>query len=363
MAPDPVRGLAASGMSQEAVEWLADLATTLPAHVAERTLRDTLEALPVFNVSPLSEVTDFRLVERAFQIYSHLAQTFVWVDEHDPRQHIPAGVAVPFVKLANLVERLPIIIYAMTALANYERLDSDGEIEVDNTRVVQKLIDIPDESWFHLIHVEIERHAAPAIDGCVRAVEMANHSDTGGLTKVLAIIPPAFDNMIATFKRIGIGCKPETYFHTLRPYLFGFDDIVYEGVEEFGGVPQTFRGETGAQSTVIPAIQRFLGLRHAPGGLTEHLEIMIDYMPKPHREFLRRIDKFAVRDLVVKAGDTALTEVYNECLQQVVEFRSLHLKRAHAYIARRVENPIGTGGTDFMRWLEQLRDETNEQLV
>ena len=195
----------------------------------------------------------------------------------------------------------------------------------------------------------------------MQATTAAENGDPDALAQALSIIPPAFDEMIATFKRIGHGCKPETYFHTLRPYLFGFDDIVYKGVHN--DIPQTFRGETGAQSTVIPAIQRFLGLRHRQGGLTDYLEIMIDYMPKPHREFLRGIDEASIRDHVIAASRPPLDEAYNECLQKVVEFRSLHLKMANSYIARRVENPIGTGGTDFMRWLEQLRDETNEQLV
>jgi hypothetical protein len=36
---------------------------------------------------------------------------------------------------------------------------------------------------------------------------------------------------------------------------------------------------------------------------------------------------------------------------------------AHAYVAQKVSNPIGTGGTEFMRWLKQLRDETEKQYI
>ena len=42
------------------------------------------------------------------------------------------------------------------------------------------------------------------------------------------------------------GCSAEVYFKKVRPYIFGFTDIVYEGC--FGDVPQSYRGETGAQS-------------------------------------------------------------------------------------------------------------------
>jgi len=33
------------------------------------------------------------------------------------------------------------------------------------------------------------------------------------------------------------------------------------------------------------------------------------------------------------------------------------------YIASKVRNPLGTGGTDFMQWLQKLRDETAEQYL
>ena len=230
-------------------------------------------------------------------------------------------------------------------------------------RCVQKLIDIPDESWFHLIHVEIEMHAGEILAACLNATSQVRDEDSEQLEAELAKIPPAFEKMIETFSRMAHGCKPETYYHTLRPYLFGFDDIVYEGVEKFANEPQSFRGETGAQSTAIPAIKRFLGIEHERGGLTEHLEIMKAYMPKRHRNFLRDIDSKAIREFVQRADSASLTEVYNDCLRGLTEFRTLHLKMAAAFVAKRVENPIGTGGTEFMHWLEQLRNETAEQYL
>jgi len=169
--------------------------------------------------------------------------------------------------------------------------------------------------------------------------------------------------MIATFKRITEQCRPEYYFHTLRPYLFGFTNVVYEGVDAFGGAPQTFAGETGAQSSAIPAIRALLGIEHNEGGLTTYLTEMVDHMPIPHREFLASIDSDAIRSYVITQGKPELSSAYNACLNGVLEFRSLHLNMARSYIASRMENPTGTGGTDFMHWLTLLRDETAEQMV
>ena len=365
MSPDPLVDLSTveTPLANEITGQLQDLADRLLELIQTRQIRPELVALPVHDLTPLGEVAEFRIHERAFQIYAHLANAYVWSEVDNPSDHLPAGVAVPLVLLSKLVQRPPIVSYAGTALSNFRRLDPAGGFVVDNLVCVQKLVDIPDESWFHLTHVEIEAHAGTAIQACLTAVEAAKRDDLAGVRASLAGIPPTLDRMVATFKRITYGCSPDVYYHTLRPYLFGFDDIVYEGVQEYGGKPQTFVGETGAQSTVIPALQRFLGLSHERGGLTEHLQIMKGCMPKPHRDLIASIDQSAIRDFVHQQQHSELKDIYNACLEGLVTFRSLHLHMAQAYVAQKVEDPRGTGGTDFMHWLKQLRDETAQQLI
>lgn len=365
MNPDPIADISRcdSPLRPDEAEQLQSLGVELPALIASQRLRPAAEELPVFEMSGLKDCEDARIVERAFQIYAHLANAFVWCDQDDPATRLPAGIAVPLVRLAELVERPPIVPYASTALSNFERIDPDAGYHVENMRCIQKLVDIPDESWFHLTHIEIEMHAGQVLAACQRAVSLAMDEDADRLETELSTIPAGFQKMIDTFSGIARGCKPETYFHTLRPYLFGFDDIVYEGVTEFRNEPQTFRGQTGAQSTAIPAIKAFLGVEHREGGLTEHLEAMKASMPAPHRRLLNDIDTKAVRQFVLKADSSSLTEAYNDCLRALTEFRTLHLKMAAAFVAKRVENPMGTGGTEFMHWLEQLRNETAQQLI
>lgn len=365
MSPDPLSDLTTveTGLSREVSAELEELASKLPDLIASGDIRKTLKDLKTFDMSVLGQVEDFRIVERAFQVYAHLANAYVWCEEENPTDHIPEGVAVPLVALAKTVERPPIIPYASTALCNFERIDPKGEIVVDNLRCIQKLIDIQDESWFHLIHVEIEAHAGAITHACLLATQAIDNNDKDTAERELLKIPEAFEKMIATFKRMFEKCSPDIYFNTLRPYLFGFTDIIYNGVEEFKGKPQTYRGESGAQSSVIPAIKAFLGLQHEKGGLTEHLEIMKAYMPKPHRELLSNIDQQKIRTFVIASNNEPLTDAYNACLEGLFKFRSLHLKMAHAYVAQKVTNPIGTGGTEFMHWLKQLRDETEKQYI
>lgn len=365
MSPDPITNIrsVSSGLELEVAVELDEIAIKLPKLIASGEIRKTLKDLKVHDMSCLEYVDDFRLVERAFQIYSHLANTYVWCEEKKPENHIPQGVAVPLVKLSEITERPPILTYAMTCLANYERIDPNGEIVVDNLKCIQKVIDIKDESWFHLIHVEIEAHAGNAIYSFQRATDAIAQGDIKKVEAELRKIPNAVEKMMSTFKRIFENCSPDIYYHTLRPYLFGFTDIVFEGVEKFKGQPQSFRGQSGAQSTVIPALQSFLGLLHESGGLSEHLEVMKSYMPKPHQDLLRNIDGQCIRKFVSESNNRQLKDSYNACIESLFNFRSLHLGMAKSFVASKVKNPIGTGGTEFMHWLKQLRDETNQQYV
>ena len=344
IGPDPVADLrqVETGLEPDRVRVVQELSDAMPMLVGEGKIRSELEQLPVLSMSSAIDSGDGRVVERLFQIYAHAANAYVWCDQDASSRQIPDGVAVPLVELARSLGRPPILAHASTSLANFERIDPEGDLSVDNLRCVQELIGTRDESWFHLIHVEIEWHAASAVAGCLDAAAAAPAGDTDSVFDGLRRVPAAFDRMIGAFKRIGEGCSPDYYFRTLRSYLFGFTDVVYTGVSEFGGRPQSFRGESGDQSTIIPATQRLLGIEHRRGGLTADLEAMIDYMPVLHQRLLRTIDSRAIRDHVIESADWSLTDAYN---------------------ASRLDDPTGTGGTEFMPWLTQLRDETKEQML
>jgi len=268
------------------------------------------------------------------------------------------------VLLAGLVERPPILSYSGYVLANWRRTTQSTPITVDNVRLIQNFLGTRDEAWFILIHVDIEARAAGALAGLMTAVQAADLNDTRGLEESIGSIIDGLRQMITTFHRMPEQCDPALYYHKVRPYIFGFTDVIYEGVEAFGNVPQTFRGQTGAQSSIIPALVSGLGLAHEQNTLTHHLEIMRDYMPRPHREFANSMRRSNIRECVQENSHRAtLVETYNEALRHMVEFRSLHYQFATEYIFRHVANPLGTGGTVFMDWLKQLIVETEGQFV
>ena len=99
-------------------------------------------------------------------------------------------------------------------------------------------------------------------------------------------------------------CDPYVYYHRVRPFIFGSKDnpdlksgLKYEG--EFKGKPQFFRGETGAQSSIIPSLDAALGVKHSNDSLRHYLNEMRDYMPPKHNQFIKNLEsKSNTRDLI-----------------------------------------------------------------
>jgi indoleamine 2,3-dioxygenase len=366
--PDPIEDITqVSGLDElvprEALQHIQHISSDLPNLLQSRQIRKTLDALPVYDLSMVRHVTDFAIVERLMQMYSYFASAFVYATHEEPEHRIPAGVAKPLWQLSGMVERPPILTYTSYVLGNWKRVRSN-EIKVDDLELVQKFLGVGDESWFILIHTDIEARATGALMGIQEAAAGAAEHDAAKVARGLAAVTTSLDQMQATFDRMPEGCDANFYYFKVRPYIFGFNRVVYEGVEAYGGQPQSFRGQTGAQSSIIPALVTGLGLRHEENALTHHLDIMKDYMPKPHREFIQQMHGSCIREFVVEnAKDSALAETYNECLRKLLAFRQLHLHYATTYISSKVKNPVGTGGTMFMEWLSQLVKETEAQLV
>jgi len=147
---------------------------------------------------------------------------------------------------------------------------------------------------------------------------------------------------------------PSLYYRTFRPYIRFLENVVYEDVS---GEPLSFRGETGAQSSLMPALVAFMKIRHRQSALTDHLTDMRTFMPAEHRQLLEEIEAMpSIREAAAK-------EPYNEVLEAMATFREVHFGLAHEYINKWVDDPRGTGGTPYMAWLKQLVDETRAHKI
>ncbi|HEV8052486.1 MAG TPA: hypothetical protein VGP47_08325 [Parachlamydiaceae bacterium] len=330
-----------------------------------------LEELPIFPTDKLRTPAEF---ERSMQILSYFGHAYVWGQKNVP-DAIPEVLAKPWYEVAKHLGRPPVLSYASYALTNWKRIDSTGPIDLGNIALIQNFLGGIDEEWFVLVHVAIEAKANPALDGCVEAIMAVQKGDHKSLMHQLQKVKASLEDICITLDRMPERCDPYIYYHRVRPYIHGWKNhplfpkgLIYRGVQEYNGQPQQFRGETGAQSSIIPTIDGLLGIKHAPGELYHYLQEMRQYMPPKHREFISYIENTSqVRPFV--QANREFHEIYNACVSLVNRFRQTHLGFATAYIQKQHQdnannpNAVGTGGTPFMDYLKKHKDETESFLL
>ena len=259
---------------------------------------------------------------------------------------LPRNIAVPLCGACKQLGRPPILSYDGYALFNWRRFDPAGPIALGNIDTLQNFVHLYDEHWFILVHVEIEGLAADILDAIA---QVAVQTDEAVVNSALRRIGAAVWRQVAVLRRIPEHMDPALYYKTFRPYIRFFENVVYEGVAE---TPLDFRGETGAQSSIMPTLIAFMKIPHKPSVLTDHLTDMRRFMPAEHRALIDEVQAMpSIRDLADR-------DVYNEVLEAMACFREVHFGWALRYIQSWVADPRGTGGTPYMEWLGQLIAET-----
>ena len=342
--------------------WLDDLGATLPLLLVNGNARKIIAAVPPISTKSLHE----REAQRAFLIYSFLASAYVWAPGQKPADRIPAGIAVALYELGKRLGQPPIMSYNPYCLQNWKRKDPCGLITLENLELLQHFSGVPDEAWFILDHVQIEAEAEPGLIAITRAQNAIIKNQPEWLGNDLDCMAQSLHTMRAALKRMPEGCSPDVYYHAVRPYLFGFKDILYEGVAPWKNKRVSLRGETGAQSSILPSLVAALGIVHEQTPLIKHTQVMHYYMQPLHRKFIKYIRHGpSIRAYVLRHSKDipALKEAYNECIIALAAFRDQHKEWATIYINDRVTNPEGSGGTIFMPWLKLLIDETKAHLI
>ena len=363
-------------VQSESCDRIQEIASNLPKLLLTGKVQSAINKL-----SPKDLSIDDLLINQASQdlklAMSHLsfiAHAYIWGD-NKPNESIPSVLANPWVKVANNQGRPPILSYASYCLDNWFLIDPDDAISLENVGLINNFLGGVDEDWFVTIHVCIENAAADAMAACAEIAMLETDSPESKTIELLKRIVISMQKVNEIFARMPEKCDPYIYYHRVRPFIFGTKDnpdlkngLIYKG--EFQNRPQFFRGETGAQSSIIPSLDGALQITHTKDHLRHYLNEMRDYMPPKHREFMEVLEKNSRVKTIIN-GSKKLTSLYNDCLEEIRAFRAMHLEYAGTYIFKQaqIKNPFGrggstitgTGGTPFMAYLKKHRDETEDQ--
>ena len=341
----------------------------LPKLALTRHIRPAIEDLPSFAVDRLDTLAEH---ERAMSLLSFLANMYVFAPDHPVATAIPRNLALAWHGVACRLGRPPMLTYASQVMYNWRRFDKQGPVEVGNLRMLLNFLGGMDEEWFVTIHVHIEAVAGRALSLLIPGQEAVLRGESETIAHCLDAVAETLREMRSILERMTERCDPNTYYHRVRPYMFGWknnpelpEGMVYTGVEAYGGKPRQFRGETGAQSAVIYAVDGFLGIDHGYDEMRAYLMEMREYMPVQDRHFIETVEggpSARAHVLDQKSDLPGLRKSYNEAVEALYEFRRLHIEYAAMYVLKpgqkESKGHVGTGGTPFTVYLKKHIDET-----
>ena len=361
-----------SGEMQE----VREVALRLPQILPTGRIRELLcDRLPQTDLSDFLANCSDAQARLAMVHYSFMVQSFVWGEEQAPTV-LPKCLAMPMVAVADHLGQQPLLPYSSYVLDNWGRFDTNKGVTLDNIYMLQHFLGGQDEAWFVLIHVAIEAQAGSALAMMGPIVDCVKNDDLEGVQTHLEGMASIWAKINAIFDRMPERCDPYVYFERVRPYIHGWRDnpalpngIIYEGTR-FGSEAQAFRGQTGSQSSIVPAMDALLGIGHAADPLKEYLDQLHIYRPTEHRRFIDDVRaQSRLRAFVESSDHKGLADAYNANVQAISDFRTRHLEYAASYINKQGkkaagnDTEVGTGGTPFMKYLKKHRDETKANLI
>ncbi|PGH14561.1 hypothetical protein AJ80_05881 [Polytolypa hystricis UAMH7299] len=318
---------------------------------------------------------DLYSIAAVFRDYSFLASAYLlepcwerWVKNPDDgyglgREKLPRSIAVPMYRCAELLDIPPFLSYAASyCLFNYTLKDRFDGMNYSNLRLIRAFEKGHDpqssEAGFILTHVDMVKESAALISGTVRILNALEQSRVrkevnsgfreviGGMEKVEACMEAMWNNS-----------KPTEYL-AFRVFIFGItsqsmfpNGVVYEGVND--DHPMSFRGESGANDSMIPLLDHLLQIPMPATPLTKILHEFRSYRPLPHRKFLSHVastaESVGVREFSVQDPETVF--LYLKALDHVRSFRWRHWLLTREYIIKRTSYPTATGGSPIVTWL------------
>ncbi|KAF2754153.1 IDO-domain-containing protein [Pseudovirgaria hyperparasitica] len=359
-------------------------ASGTPGLLAEYKLGDTvMKELPDLSNAIEKYRDNLPLMNALYRDYSFLASAYLLEPCHERfmqgleyglgRQTLPSVIALPIVKVAEIAGFKPFMEYAGSyALFNYKLADASQGLAYDNLRLIRAfergLDPSSSEAGFVLVHVAMVKNSGGLVDGSIGVLDGVAQSDREMFNHGMRKVVEALDKINAVMNTMWAKSKPAGYT-TFRTFIFGItsqsmfpNGVIYEGVSED---PVSFRGESGANDSMIPLCDNLLQISMPSTPLTEILKDFRAYRPGNHRDFLEGVktmaDSVGVKDFALNDSESAA--LYLRALDQVRDFRWRHWCFTREYILKRTSHPTATGGSPIVTWLPNQLQAVMNQMI
>jgi indoleamine 2,3-dioxygenase len=358
---DPLRKL--PSQFKELQDLINDLPQTLliPNKIVER-----VNSIPYYDVFDIDNIDNIDILQALFRAYTFITssytlelsyQTFLKTGKYgEARRLLPKHIAKPLVMISEKLKVYPWLDYHYAySLGNYVKKDTLNSLHWKNLDMACKFIGSTDEIGFIMLHVYINELSPQLVNS---VIEYSKNFDKKYLEQAGFVM-----EQINQRRREMWEASRPNHYNDFRVFIMGIkgntelfgEGLVYEDC--FNNQPQQFRGQTGAQDSIIPMMDIFTGVVdfYPNNKLTEYLLDLRSYRPVCVQDFFKDLrDYYSVNPIYKKLSDEQDIEGLLYLLKIVDEiylFRNGHWQFVQKYIMENTDYPMATGGTPITSWL------------
>lgn len=334
--------------------------------------KTVVDELPQYDVS---SIEDSRLLMALFRDYTFLASAYL-LEPCDivlrdtgkfgkGNEKLPANIAVPLDKISKKIQAKPYMEYAQSyALYNFKLLNASKAINYDNLDLIRKFSGLSSEKGFILVHVDMVAKSGILVQNTIDALNSISSNDRFVFDRSLAGLVECMREINKRMEKMWKKSLPKDYLK-FRTFIMGTKNqkeifprgVVYEGVSDD---PCYYRGESGANDSIIPTMDNLLQLteKMPENAMTEILRDFRTYRPDDHIRWLKWVEESAKElQLInyVMQNERSLL-MYILLLDEIRDFRTRHWNFAKEYIIKRTSYPNATGGSPMTNWLPNQLD-------
>lgn len=321
--------------------------------------------LPIYNVS--SE-TDVKLLAALQRDYYFLASAYSLETSHpqknesiykQARTEIPPQISIPLLELSKKNKVFPWLDYAYGYGLNNAILVGDDPTHYGSYKTVRTFNGSQSEEGFINVHVAMVAQSGKLLEHQQESLYNIHVNDRDKFNYHLKNHYNIFSNIIQTLQTMWQASSYNDYL-TFRTFIMAQkgNKICYpeETIKfniELGSEIHSYRGETGAQDSIIPSVDSFLLLDYPQNKLTEYLFDLRKYRPIDHQEYINFVNnsskELKFKDYCYKDSYSCILLLKNlNCLRM---FRKKHWNLTKKYIIENTKHPVATGGTPITTWL------------
>lgn len=312
--------------------------------------------------------TDIMVFQALFRTYCILASAFTLELSYQEyvktgnygkaRNYLPPNISIPLVYLSEKIGAYPWLDYFYAyGPGNYVKLFSHGGLHWSNLDMACKFHGSNDEVGFMMVHVYINE-LSPLLVKSVMDYGSSKRNES------LLLCCKIMKEMNERRKEMWTASKYKNY-NDFRVFIMGIEgnkDIFPKGVvyrDCFDNKPQYFRGQTGAQDSIIPMMDIFTGIinYYPDNQLTKYLLDLRSYRPKCIQEFFEDLQSYYldtnnnIFDHMKRTNNVEGLIYLLNIVDEVYLFRNGHWQFVQKYIMSNTKYSVATGGTPITSWL------------